>query len=87
MRPPFPRLRSNGALAGGTATLLDVVRRTVEAGVDPADAVLSATAVPARILGLSGEVGSLRTGLRADVVVVDPDFRRVLVIRGGEVLA
>lgn len=81
------RLRSNGALAGGTATLLDVVRRTVTAGVDPAAAVLSATAVPAGNLGLGAEVGSLRTGLRADVVVVDPDFRRVLVVRGGEVLA
>lgn len=81
------RLRSNGALAGGTATLLDVVRRTVAAGVDPAEAVLSATSVPAGILGLGAEAGSLRTGLRADVVVVDPDFRRVLVVRGGEVLA
>lgn len=80
------RLRSNGALAGGTATLLDVVRRTVASGVDPADAVLSATAVPAGILGLGEEVGSLRAGLRADVVVVDPDFRPVTVLRGGEVL-
>ncbi|WP_045731133.1 N-acetylglucosamine-6-phosphate deacetylase [Pseudarthrobacter chlorophenolicus] len=80
------RLRSNGALAGGTATLLDVVRRTVASGVDPADAVLSATAVPAGILGLGEEVGSLRAGLRADVVVVDPGFRPVTVLRGGEVL-
>ncbi|WP_346010074.1 amidohydrolase family protein [Arthrobacter sp. Alg241-R88] len=61
------RLRSNGALAGGTATLLEVARRTVEAGVDAASAVVSATAVPARILGLQQEVGSLRSGLRADI--------------------
>nr|WP_139187552.1 N-acetylglucosamine-6-phosphate deacetylase [Pseudarthrobacter chlorophenolicus] len=80
------RLRSNGALAGGTATLLDVVRRTVTSGVDPAGAVLSATAVPAAVLGLGHEVGSLRAGLRADVVVVDPGFRPVAVLRGGEVL-
>jgi N-acetylglucosamine-6-phosphate deacetylase len=32
-------------------------------------------------------VGSLRTGLRADVVVVDADFRPVLVVREGGVLA
>ncbi|HKU02877.1 MAG TPA: amidohydrolase family protein, partial [Arthrobacter sp.] len=81
------RLRSNGALAGGTATLLDVVRRTVGAGVDAAEAVLSATAVPAQVLGLSGEVGSLRAGLRADVVVVNAGFRPALVVRGGKVLA
>jgi N-acetylglucosamine-6-phosphate deacetylase len=80
------RLRSNGSLAGGTATLLDVVRRTIAAGVGPADAVVSATAVPARILGLQEEVGSLRAGLRADVVVVGPDFRQVLVLRAGRLL-
>lgn len=77
------RLRSNGALAGGTATLLDVVRRTVEAGVDAASAVLSATAVPARILGLQEEVGSLRSGLRADILAVDHDFRPIRVFRRG----
>ncbi|MEV7636921.1 amidohydrolase family protein [Pseudarthrobacter enclensis] len=80
------RLRGSGALAGGTATLLDVVRRTIAADVDAAQAVLSATAVPAAVLGLSGEVGSLRTGLRADVVVVDSGFRPALVVRGGQVL-
>ena len=77
------RLRSDGALAGGTATLLDVVRRTVEAGVDAASAVLSATAVPAGILGLQQEVGSLRSGLRADILAVDPDFRPIRVFRRG----
>lgn len=80
------RLRGSGALAGGTATLLDVVRRTIAAGVDAAEAVLSATAVPAAVLGLGAEVGSLRTGLRADVVVVDSGFRPALVVRRGQVL-
>ena len=77
------RLRSNGALAGGTATLLDVVRRTVEAGVDAASAVSSATAVPARILGIQKDVGSLSTGLRADILAVDRDFRPIRVFRRG----
>ncbi|WP_426228646.1 N-acetylglucosamine-6-phosphate deacetylase [Pseudarthrobacter sp. DSP2-3-2b1] len=81
------RLRSNGSLAGGTATLLEVVRRSVGACVEPAAAVQSATAVPARILGLHDELGSLRAGLRADVVVVDADFERTLVMRAGRVLA
>ncbi|MET3719478.1 N-acetylglucosamine-6-phosphate deacetylase [Arthrobacter sp. UYEF21] len=80
------RLQSTGALAGGTATLLDVVRRTIKAGVDPAAAVRSATAVPAAIIGRQQDIGSLRAGLRADVVVVDSDFRRVLVLRGGRTL-
>jgi N-acetylglucosamine-6-phosphate deacetylase len=80
------RLRSNGTLAGGTATLLDVVRRTIDAGVTPAAAVQSATAVPAAIIGQEHEIGSLRAGMRADVVAVDRNFRRVLVLREGRTL-
>jgi N-acetylglucosamine-6-phosphate deacetylase len=77
-------LQSTGALAGGTATLLEVVRRTIEAGVSPAEAVAAATCVPARVLGLETEVGSLRAGMRADLVVVDRHFGLVSVMRGGE---
>ncbi len=79
-------LSSNGALAGGTATLLEVVRTTIAAGVSPADAVLAATLVPARVLGLETDIGSLRAGMRADVVAVDADFELVAVLRGGQIL-
>lgn len=79
-------LGRNGALAGGTATLLEVVRATIAAGVSPADAVMSATLVPARVLGLETEIGGLRTGMRADVIAVDPGFELVAVLRGGRIL-
>ena len=76
-------LKSNGALAGGTATLLEVVRRTIEAGVAPEDAVKAATLVPARILGREDQIGSLKPGMRADIVAVDADFGLAAVLRGG----
>jgi N-acetylglucosamine-6-phosphate deacetylase len=76
----------DGTLAGGTATLLDVVRRAIAAGVEPAAAVRSATAVPAAIIGRQQDIGSLRAGMRADVVVVDRGFGRVLVLREGRTL-
>lgn len=79
-------LKSNGALAGGTATLLQVVRTTIAAGVSRADAVMAATLVPARILGRESDIGSLRTGMRADIVAVDPRFELVAVLRGGRIL-
>jgi N-acetylglucosamine-6-phosphate deacetylase len=79
-------LRSNGALAGGTATLLEVVRTTMAAGVSAADAVLAATLVPARVLGLETQIGALRTQMRADVVAVGPHFELLRVLRGGELL-
>jgi len=76
-------LDATGSIAGGTATLLDVVRRTVAAGVKLQDALFSATAVPAAVLGLTDEVGALRRGLRADALVVDEDLALVRVLRAG----
>lgn len=76
-------LDATGSLAGGTATMLDVLRRTVAAGVRLEDAVHSATAVPAAVLGLSNELGGLRRGLRADAVVVDRDLTLAGVLRSG----
>lgn len=79
-------LQNDGALAGGTSTLLEVVRKTIEAGVVPADEVRAATAVPALLLGLAVEIGSLRVGMRADVVAVDRGYILVTVLRAGRVL-
>ncbi len=76
-------LTASGALAGGAGSLLDVVRCTVDAGVSVDDAVRAATAVPAGVLGLADEVGSLRGGLRADAVVVSPDLELRGVLRNG----
>jgi N-acetylglucosamine-6-phosphate deacetylase len=78
------RVDNTGAIAGGTATLLDVVHSTVAAGVSLRDAVTSATAVPAAVLGLSEQAGDLRSGMPADVVVVDSDLHLEAVIRRGE---
>lgn len=76
-------LTASGVLAGGAGSLLDIVRCTVEAGVDVVDAVRAATAVPAIVLGLGDEVGSLHGGLRADAVVVTPDLQLKGVLRNG----
>ncbi|KQS66453.1 N-acetylglucosamine-6-phosphate deacetylase [Modestobacter sp. Leaf380] len=73
-----------GAIAGGTATLADVLRRTVrDAGVDLAAAVTAATRTPARLLGLDAEVGELTPGRRADVLVTTPDLVPAAVYAAG----
>lgn len=77
------RLTQGGAIAGGTAHLLDVVRTVVAAGLPLADAVYCATAVPAAVLGRD-DVGTLRAGARADVLVTDRDLRVEQVLRAGE---
>ena len=76
-------LDATGSIAGGTATLLEVLRRTTAAGVPFRDALQSATSVPAAVLGLTDEVGALRSGLRADVPIVDAQLELQRVMRAG----
>jgi N-acetylglucosamine-6-phosphate deacetylase len=71
-----------GAIAGGTARLVDVLRRTVGAGVPLPAAVLAATATPAGLLGLT-DVGHLTPGARADVLVTDAELTPTAVLRAG----
>ena len=78
-------LTEGGAIAGGTAHLVEVLRHAVlEAGVELVAAVRAASTVPARVLGLEDEIGSLAAGRRADVLMVDRALRPVTVLRGGQ---
>lgn len=78
------RTVSTGAIAGGTATLLDVVRSTVAAGVTLQEATAAASSVPASVLGLSAQAGDLHAGMPADVVLVDRHLQLSGVLRRGE---
>lgn len=73
-------------IAGGTSTVLDLLRRAVKiAGVSVVEAVRAASSTPAALLGLEGECGRLAAGLAADILVVDENFEPVQVIRRGRV--
>lgn len=75
------------SIAGGTAQLLDVVRRCVRhADVDLVAAVTAATRTPASLLGL-GDAGDLAPGCRADLLVVDDELRLRRVMRAGRWVA
>ncbi|MBX9243958.1 amidohydrolase family protein [Actinotalea ferrariae] len=76
------RLTEGGAIAGGTAHLVDVVRSTVAAGVPLVDAVRAAATTPAEVLGRP-ELGALEVDRRADVLVTDSDLRPRAVLRAG----
>jgi N-acetylglucosamine-6-phosphate deacetylase len=77
------RLADGGAIAGGVATLSEVVRWCVqEAGVGLVDAVLAASHTPAEAMGWDDR-GELLTGRRADVLVIDDGLTPVAVMRGG----
>jgi imidazolonepropionase-like amidohydrolase len=54
-------------------SLLRELELYVEAGLTPLDAIRAATVVPAAVMGMSADVGSIAPGKRADLVVLDAD--------------
>ena len=80
------RLRDGGAIAGGTAHLIDVVRTTWRGGVDLVDAVYAASCQGAEVLG-DDSIGALEPGRWADLVVADAELAPVRVLRRGEAVA
>jgi N-acetylglucosamine-6-phosphate deacetylase len=77
------RLVEGGAIAGSTLTMDRAFRFVVQAGVAVQDAVRMASATPARLLGLSDQVGELRAGLDADLVVLDETLALQAVMAKG----
>jgi N-acetylglucosamine-6-phosphate deacetylase len=75
--------RTDGVLAGSTVTMIESIRNLCDLGADLADAIGAATVVPARA-ARRPELGTLRPGAHADVVVLDDalEIQRVLV--GGQ---
>lgn len=82
VRDGVARTRS-GAIAGSTLTMDGAVRGAVAAGFTLEQAVDAATRAPAAALGLA-DVGEIRVGARADLVLLDEDLAVAGVVRGGE---
>ncbi len=59
------------ATRGPVWDLATTMSKLMHFGVGLDDVVLRATATPARILGLAGEVGTLRPGARADIAIFE----------------
>ena len=80
-------LTEDGALAGSTLNLWDGVKNLMRfASIPLEDAILCATANPARMVGIDGKVGSLETGKRADILFVDDSLALQRVLFKGEFL-
>lgn len=78
-----PRL-ADGSLAGSTLTMDSALRNLVRAcGLTMSEAVSATSATPARILGVDDRVGAIRSGLDADLVVLDADLHVRHVMKAG----
>ena len=74
---------SDGTIAGSAANLYDCMRNAAAFGIPVEQAVLSATAIPAREIGRAGETGVIADGLPADFVVCGQALERRAVYLGG----
>ena len=66
----------------GMDRMVRVMRRATGAALP--DIIRMASLTPARLTGLSGEIGSLEAGKRADLVVLSRDLQVETVYLGGE---
>jgi N-acetylglucosamine-6-phosphate deacetylase len=74
--------RPDGTIAGGTATLLDGLRHLSSVSIGLAEALAAVTERPARVLGRR-DVGHLREGSAANLVVLDDRLELCDVLIGG----
>lgn len=75
----------DGTIAGSVTNLHQEVKNLVSYGVPFEQAVKSATLIPARAIGMDGEIGSIEVGKAADLVVLDEnlDIVSVWISHGG----
>lgn len=79
------RLKDGDSLAGSTLTMIDAFRFAVRnAGIGVAEASRMASANPARVISAAHETGSLKAGMRADVLLLDEDLKLDGVWIGGK---
>ena len=74
----------DGTIAGSATNLMDCMRTVVKKMDLPLEtAVACATINPARSLGVEEQYGSLETGKKAHVVLLDQDLELKAVIKDG----
>ncbi len=76
----------DGALAGSALTLSAAVANAVELGIDPAAVLAAVTSAPAALLGRS-DIGVLRPGGRADVVIFGDDLTLQETLVAGQLVS
>ena len=76
---------ADGTIAGSAADLLTCMKRAVGFGIPLETAVRAASGNPARSAGLDQSIGSITSGKRADLILLDKNLSLVKVICGGEV--
>ena len=77
-------IRGTDTIAGSAIHLMDGLRRSVSFGIPLEDAVYAATTRPAAAVGMGDQIGAIREGLSADMVLLDRELRVKAVFINGE---
>lgn len=64
----------DGTLAGSASNLYECMKKAVSFGIPLKDAVRSATATPAKSIGLYPEIGCIEAGSRADLLILSKNL-------------
>ena len=75
---------ADGTLAGSASNLFDMLRNAVSFGIPLEEAILSATANPARQLGVADELGSIEEGKKADFLICSESLQLEAVYMEGD---
>lgn len=67
-------IKGTNTIAGSSIHLMDAIKRAVSFGIPLEKAVSSATIAAAKKIGMDGEIGSLKEGKAADIVVLDKEL-------------
>ena len=70
----------DGTIAGSVTNLYNCMKTAVSFGVPLEDAIIAATATPAKVIGIYDKVGSLTAGKVANVLLVDKQLNLIKVI-------
>jgi N-acetylglucosamine-6-phosphate deacetylase len=75
-----------GNIAGSVITMQDAFKNVLSLGFSITEVSRMASANPAKLLGLQSQIGSIKKGLKADLIVLDSNGKHISTILGGRIL-
>ncbi|MEG0570171.1 MAG: N-acetylglucosamine-6-phosphate deacetylase [Oscillospiraceae bacterium] len=74
----------DGTIAGSSTNLMDCMKKAVSFGIPLAQAIKSASFIPAKAIKMENKIGSLDINLDADILILDKSLNLEKVIIKGE---
>jgi N-acetylglucosamine-6-phosphate deacetylase len=85
-RTALARQPGEDTIAGSVITMRQALKNIVDLGVPVHEAVRMASLVPARAAGVESQLGSIKEGLRADLIAFDDEFTVRSALIGGSLV-